>query len=195
MRGSERDERRKEGVLVYWVGVKDGCSDAVSGVVVLENTTDGPPETGTRRITRLERQTVFRWIPLENNSEVFLTNRNLIYPSMNLHQASSVGLWLQRGLLQFLLSIIFSIATRWVHQAGLIGSDAKFQDVSGLMMYVSSTISEVLASIAHSISSFLTLSTSPARQSFCFPLSVVKLADLRQEKIKVKFPSTVLCSG
>lgn len=63
------------------------------------------------------------------------------------------------------------------------------------MMYVSSTISEVLASIAHSISSFLTLSTSPARQSFCFPLSVVKLADLRQEKIKVKFPSTVLCSG
>ena len=43
MRGSEREERRKEGVLVYWVGVKDGCSDAVSGVVVLENTTDGPP--------------------------------------------------------------------------------------------------------------------------------------------------------
>ncbi|KAH9995075.1 hypothetical protein BJV77DRAFT_992369 [Russula vinacea] len=78
---------------------------------------------------------------------------------MNLHQTSSVGLWLQRGLLQFLLSIIFSIATRWAHQTGLIGSDVKFQDASGLMI--------------------------PARQSFYFPLSVVNSQILgKKEKIK-----------
>ena len=34
MRGSEREERRREGVLVYWVGVY---------------MTDVPPDTGTRR--------------------------------------------------------------------------------------------------------------------------------------------------